>query len=243
MKAKHVTEDPIFKWEFNQETRLKYEDWWQWQLRDAAASGLRDYYVRDRQELEGLAINILQRLGYNVNSEDIDLDKAVDILERFVQYDEVNESSEPLKEPHNVPKDLGMIFKPKSKEEVENKLNQFEIEAKIKSIRDHFGGEEELIFALSEAGADNSLLIDAFVDNASVEELRRTARELLNENPEPAEDLLYFFPNVDTEKVMKNFFENENAEELNDVLNLLIINHSEIYGRLKNPYRGSHFGF
>jgi len=113
MKAKYIDENPILKWEANQESRLNTDEtWWQWQLHDAAASSLRDYYVKDREELKRLATRIIGQLGYE--DEDIDLDKAADILERFVGYEEeVNES-------------IKDVLKPKSEEEIEKlKMKQF----------------------------------------------------------------------------------------------------------------------
>jgi len=251
MRAKHVTEDPIFKWELNQEAKLNMDEtwwqwqdpifkwelnqeaklnmdetWWQWQLRDAAAAGLRDYYVRDRSELERLAIRTLEQLGYDI--EQIDLDKAVDILERFVQYEEeVNEGS------------ITDVLKPKSKEDIQKYLDQYDAEEKMRAVKDKFMNPEDVVRYLIDAGADEEIFVEVLMEKMEPEQLRQIIRELIPYQQNVIEYFLDYINDEQFDKALKEYFETENPEEVNDVLDILLTKHSIDVG---NKRREPHFG-
>lgn len=207
------------EWEKKQEKNLEFEErmknWWMVELRDAAAANLRGYSVQNYDELKYLAKNILCRLGYDPKK--INLNKAASILSVYViiDEDEINES-------------LGDILKPKSREEVIKELNKLSLGQKLEAIDSYYYDKGELLNDLNMAGTDERKIIEISLINASNKELIEIINELIDYESEPIELLMGCIDDKKHENIFQRYITNENKTELNDIVNSLLMKHTDI---------------
>lgn len=81
-------------------------DYWKVELRDYAASNLRDYNIKDENNLDELTKWSLIRLGYDPSN--INIDEAKDIISNYVLFESVKSYSE-------IPTYYDMIYESSSK--------------------------------------------------------------------------------------------------------------------------------
>jgi len=127
----------------------------------------------------------------------------------------------------SVNESISDILKPKSEADIRKYLDEYDVEDKIRAVKEKFYDSEALLLALGDAGADPEILIEGFLKIASEEDLRMMIRDLISTSG--GNDVEYIISYVDTDEkinaILKEYFKEENAEEVGDVMDNLLIQH------------------
>lgn len=218
MKAKLIK-----NWEDQAEKSLRFqkemENWWKVEIRDYAASNLRDYNIENEEELKDLAIYVLEKFNVDINKSNIEI--AIDILSVYVNF-EVNES-------------LNDILKPKSQEEIDQALDRWTLEEKIDIINNNIDVDSLYDYLIS-AGGKVEDLVKPFLEDASEEELKEFILEIIGDDEDYLQWLIQIvsYDEKKLKEIFKKFINSSEKEELEEIINNMILQNPEI---IRSPRR------
>jgi len=135
---------------------------------------------------------------------------------------------------------IGDILKPKTKEDIQKYLDQYDPEEKMRAIKDKFRSSEDVVRYMIDAGADQDIFLETLLEKLNEEQLRMIIRDLMPYQEDVLEYFLDYTNDEQFEAALKEYFETENPEEVKDVLDILLTKHGI---GIKNRYRESHFGY
>ena len=123
------------------------------------------------------------------------------------------------------------ILRPRTREEIEKELDKISLSEKIDILNNYYFDKGILLMDIEECGADTNKIIEVALSRASRNELINIINELMYKEEYIVSLLIETIRDTEHENIFKKYIRaemDENSEELNDIVNTLFINDTQI---------------